>query len=118
MALGGAAIAATVNLTNAIGKYFSEESSSPTPAAGGSGGEEKAVPSNDAIVDAVGQSGATVTPHPTKTGEGVAIQFPTGDKLDIRVENHPLTKGGPAVPHANVEIWKADGSHVNKHIEP
>jgi hypothetical protein len=82
-------------------------------------GGEAAVPSNDEIVDAVEKSGATVTPHQTKTGEGVTIQFPGGAVIDVRVEDHPLEKGGPSVPHANVEAWKADGSRVqNKHILP
>jgi len=74
-------------------------------------------PTNEEIVDAVGKSGASVSPHKTNTGEGVTIKFPGGEIIDIRVENHPLTKGGPKVPHANVEAWKADGTKVqNKHI--
>ncbi len=71
-------------------------------------------PSNDEIVDAVGKAGASVEPHKTKGGEGVLIKFPGGGVIDVRVETHPVTKGGPDVLHGNVDGWAADGSRVMK----
>lgn len=79
----------------------------------------KPVPSNEEIVDAVEKSGATVKPHPTRTGEGVTIRFPDGKTADIRVETHPLRKGGPPQLHGNVETWDRNGNRTgNKHILP
>lgn len=77
-------------------------------------------PSTDDIVDGVRESGASVTPHPTKTGEGTLIKWPDGSTTDIRVENHPLpgSKGKP-VQHGNVDHWDPDGNKViDRHIIP
>lgn len=77
-------------------------------------------PSSEEIVDAVEGAGATVTPHPTRTGEGTLIKWPDGSVTDIRVENHPIpgSKGQP-VRHGNVDHWDPNGNKVTgKHILP
>ena len=84
----------------------------------GSMGRGSARLSNDEIVQAVSDAGATAKPHPTRGGEGVAIEFPDGTNADIRVETHPLTRGGQPQLHGNVEIWRTDGTHTNDHILP
>lgn len=71
------------------------------------------------IADAVGESGATVKPHPTKTGEGATIHWTDGGKTDVRVENHPVKPGAPPQLHGNVETWDKAGNRIeNKHILP
>jgi len=62
---------------------------SVTPELGGFG---KPSVSAGAVVDALEESGAKVTPHATSAGgEGVAINFGDGTTADVRVETHPLT---------------------------
>jgi hypothetical protein len=90
----------------------------PTDNGGVSGGVQRDAtstprPTSDDIVDAVSNLGGKVTPHPTKTGEGVVIDFGNGTVVDIRVENHP-----PLGHHGNVQVWK-DGDEVsNSHVTP
>ena len=57
------------------------------------------------------EAGAKVKWHPTKTGEGVAIDFGEGTMADVRVENHP-----PLGPHGNVQVWKNGVQVQNTHI--
>ena len=83
-----------------------------------SGKDAASPPTTGEIVDGVGQSGAQVKPHKTKTGEGTLIKWPDGSTTDTRVENHPIpgSKGQP-VKHGNVEHWDPDGNQViDRHI--
>ena len=109
MAIGGAAIGKVVS--SASGTVLGREVSSFF----GSGARQL---SNEAIVQAVGDAGATFRPHATRGGQGVAIQFPDGLKADIRVETHPLTQGGSPQLHGNVQVWRPDGTTTNQHILP
>lgn len=77
-----------------------------------SDGEEKK-PTPGEVADAVINSGASVKPHPTKTGEGAAIDFHDGTVIDVRVENHP-----PYGPHGNVQRWEHGKEVENKHVLP
>jgi RHS repeat-associated protein len=61
------------------------------------------------IVASTRAAGAKVTPHPTNTGEGVAIDFGDGTKVDIRVETH----GGL---HGNVQRWENGKEVSHTHV--
>jgi hypothetical protein len=70
-------------------------------------------PSASDIVGAVNDLGGKATPHPTKTGEGVVIDFGDGTKIDVRVENHP-----PLGHHGNVQVWEGGKEVGNSHVTP
>ncbi len=63
------------------------------------------------IVESTIARGAKVKPHLTNTGEGVAIDFGDGTKIDIRVETH----GGL---HGNVQKWVNGKEVSNTHVRP
>ncbi len=69
------------------------------------------VATNEDIVASVRASGARVKPHPTNTGQGVAIDFGDGTVIDIRVETH----GGL---HGNVQRWVNGKEVSNTHVRP
>lgn len=97
----------------AIGTFFDLEHSDEEHAA------PPSPPTPGEVADAVGQSGAKVKPHPTRTGEGATIHWPDGSTTDIRVETHPLKPGGPPQLHGNVENRDKNGRLIdNKHILP
>jgi hypothetical protein len=65
----------------------------------------------DDIVSSTEALGAQVTPHPTNTGQGVAIDFGDGTTVDVRVETH----GGL---HGNVQRWENGREVSNTHVRP
>lgn len=106
---GGIALGATVG--GFIGKLVDVFANDDGP-----GGVSTPTPGD--VADAVAGAGATVKPHPTKTGEGATIKWPDGSVSDVRVEKHPIpgSKGQP-VPHGNLDHWDEDGNRViKKHI--
>ena len=65
----------------------------------------------DEVVDGVRALRGKVKPHPTRTGEGVAIDFGDGTIVDIRVETH----GGL---HGNVQRFERGKEVSNTHVRP
>lgn len=65
----------------------------------------------DEVVDGVRALGARVKPHPTRTGQGVAIDFGDGTVIDVRVETH----GGL---HGNVQRFENGKEVSNTHVRP
>ena len=76
------------------------------------------LPEVEKVVEAIKSIGAKVKVHPTKAGKGAAIDFGDGTVVDIRVETHPLSPGGPPKLHGNVETFQHGKQKSNKHIDP
>jgi hypothetical protein len=81
--------------------------SNPAPQIGGG------VSTVSRVVDAVQESGAEVKVHPTTGGEGVAIDFKDGTKIDVRVETDQAHGY-----HGNVQRWENGKQVQNTHVYP
>ena len=73
-------------------------------------------------LELIEQSEAKVKLNPkTPNQEGnITLDFGEGKRTNIRVETHPLRRGGPPVRHANIENVTDSGgrkSIQNRHIE-
>jgi hypothetical protein len=60
----------------------------------------------ETAVDMIRQSGAKVSLNPKAPNQegNVTLDFGDGNRVNLRVETHPLEKGGDPVRHANVEV--------------
>ena len=67
------------------------------------------------VVESVEKIGAKWKVHPTagNAGEGVAIDFGDGTKIDVRVETHE-----PHGHHGNVQRWENGVEVQNTHVKP
>jgi hypothetical protein len=68
--------------------------------------------------DLIKDSGAKVSANPKAPNQegNVTLDFGDGDKVNLRVETHPLKTGGDPVRHANVEVIKTRPNGKTKKI--